>query len=290
VELGQPRALAVGADDTLYLSDAKGWIATVTPDGEVKRLAELPEPGAIAVDAARNCFVVTKNKVVKVTPAGKVTDFVGAEIAGAADGSGAASSFNRPLGLAIAADGTLFVHDTGNAKLRMVTPAGVVSTLPIAAAGTHGANAFDAGPIAIGPAGTLYLGGPGLAFAKVDLADRSHPVLTAIDVEPFTPGPRDVAPRVVEGLAVDAKGRPVFLDGRYLRQIDTSVAAHPKLLTLAGFGAFGGNTWLDGPGSTAGTGDLLAIAASPTHAGVYYFLEGSADLGQQRVRRLGLAP
>jgi hypothetical protein len=291
VELGLPRALAVATDDTLYVADGKGWISTVSPDGEVKRLVELPEPRAIAVDFDRTCYVATAHKIVKVGREGKVTDYVGAPIAGSADGTGAAASFNGPLGLAVTRDGNLFVHDTGNAKLRLVTPAGVVSTLNVAAAGTHGVGLFDAGPIALSPDGnTLYLAGPGVAFGRFDVTSRARPLLVPLVPEPFTPGANDVAPKAVEGLAADTKGRVAFLDGRYLRLVDPSIAGHTSFTTLAGFAAAQGKALPDGPGATAGTADLMAIAASPTQAGVYYFLEASPDGLQQRVRRLSIAP
>lgn len=55
--------------------------------------------------------------------------WAGAASSGTADGTGGAARFYFPSALAADAAGNLYVADTGNHTLRMVTPAGVVSTL-----------------------------------------------------------------------------------------------------------------------------------------------------------------
>ena len=64
---------------------------------------------------------------------GVVTTLAGSGVAGAADGTGTAATFNRPYG--ITTDGTnLYVADTGNNKIRQIVIAtGVVSSLTGAA-------------------------------------------------------------------------------------------------------------------------------------------------------------
>lgn len=66
----------------------------------------------------------------KITPSGVVTTFSGMGSAhpGSNDGVGTAASFNHPNGIAIDAQGNLYIADEGNNKIRKITQAGVVTT------------------------------------------------------------------------------------------------------------------------------------------------------------------
>lgn len=57
---------------------------------------------------------------------------------GAVDGTGTAALFSNPYGIAAGADGTLFVADQVNGKIRRVSSSGVVTTL--AGGGASGAE------------------------------------------------------------------------------------------------------------------------------------------------------
>ncbi len=81
-----------------------------------------------------------------LTPDGTVTTLAGAAgEKGSADGKGAAARFNSPRGLAVDAQGHVFVMDTGNHEVRKVAPDGTVTTV----AGKAGESGFIDGTSAL---------------------------------------------------------------------------------------------------------------------------------------------
>ena len=94
--------------------------------------ARFSYPHGIVADSAGNVFVSDfGNHVIrKITPEGVVTSFAGlAGSTGGTDGTGSAARFNHPGGLAIDANDNIIVADTYNHTIRVITPAGVVSTI-----------------------------------------------------------------------------------------------------------------------------------------------------------------
>jgi sugar lactone lactonase YvrE len=106
-----PKGLAHGPDGSIYVADSKNHtIRKVTPDGMVTTVAG--KPG----------------------------------IPGSADGVGADARFQTPMAVAADAHGNLYVSDLENYTIRVITPAGAVSTLA-GSAGVSG-NTDGVGPAA----------------------------------------------------------------------------------------------------------------------------------------------
>jgi len=151
---------------TLAQALANGTRTTISPS------VALVLPCGVAVDANTNLYVVdyAEHVVVGIDPLGNSWIVAGQYgLAGRADGTAAAASFNHPSGIAVDGLGNLFVADTGNNTIRRITPGptptqGTVSTIG-GLAGTAGfadgtgVNAHFSSPvgIALDPAGHLFV-------------------------------------------------------------------------------------------------------------------------------------
>jgi gliding motility-associated-like protein len=122
--------------------------------------ARFTQPHGIASDKNGNVYVADRlnNVIRKVTPGGAVTTFAGSGAAGAVDATGIAASFFEPYAVACDTAGNVYVADTKNFKIRMITPAGVVTT--VAGEGVFGTTN--------GPANVARFGYPAGIAVKPD--------------------------------------------------------------------------------------------------------------------------
>jgi sugar lactone lactonase YvrE len=128
-------------------------------------VARFADPYGVALDAAGNIYIADagdNNRIRKLTPGGATSTIAGGK-EGFADGPGAQAMFNTPSGIAIDAQGNLYVADTGNNAIRKVAPDGTVSTLAgSGVAGTADGKGREAqfnGPVgvAVGEDGVVYV-------------------------------------------------------------------------------------------------------------------------------------
>jgi sugar lactone lactonase YvrE/ribosomal protein S11 len=150
-----PGMLVADAAGNLYVGDSNG-IREVTTTGQVSTPFAEGGVTGLAPDGKGNFYFtrIPNNSIQRIAPDGTVSVMAGSQNAGFADGTGAAAGFNQPHGVAVDSLGNLFVADTGNATIRMITPAGVVTTLagnPGAkgSADGTGANASFTSPVGI---------------------------------------------------------------------------------------------------------------------------------------------
>ncbi len=180
VSFADPYGIAVGPDGTVYVVETSGHVLRrITADGTVTTLAgsgvagtsdgtgpaaQFDQPRGVAVAGDGTIYVADfgNNRIRKVTPNGTVTTLTGSD-ADHVDGPIAGAKFNAPTGIAVADDGTIYVGDTFNHRIRAISPGGVVSTL----AGTGAAGFADGagaaaqfnqpGGVTIGPAGDVFV-------------------------------------------------------------------------------------------------------------------------------------
>ncbi len=180
----KPTGVATDAAGNVYVADqVNQLIRKITPAGVVTTLASMAGtqgsangtgtaasfdlPGGVATDAAGNVYVADSGNhlIRKITPAGVVTTLAGmAGTFGIANGIGTAASFDIPAGVATDAAGNVYVADFLNHLIRIITPAGVVTTLAGMATvqgsanGTGTSASFNfPGGVATDAAGNVYV-------------------------------------------------------------------------------------------------------------------------------------
>jgi len=143
-----PYAVAADSNGMIYVADTGNYtVRAITPAGLVTTLAgsagmsgavdgtgaaaRFAFVAAIAADGHGNLYVADGPTIRKVTiPDGIVTTLAGmASAPDSVDGTGSAARFYSPEGIAIGGDGNVYVSDFGASNIRVVTPAGVVTTL-----------------------------------------------------------------------------------------------------------------------------------------------------------------
>jgi len=151
-KFSDPFGMVIDRQGNLYLADAgehnrilkinKAGIATVLAgsdegylDNELKdgklSAAKFNTPSGLAIDKKGNIYVAdTGNHVIrKIEPNGKVSTLAGNGQAGFRDGAAAQAQFNGPIGVAVDTNGKVYVADTYNDKIRVISPDGQVHTI-----------------------------------------------------------------------------------------------------------------------------------------------------------------
>ena len=211
-------------------------------DGGPATSATLSSPAAIALDATGNLYIADTghNRIRRVSLDGSISTVAGNGSASGALGDGGpatSASLSLPTGIALDAQGNLYIADSGHARIRVVS-SGIVTT--VAGNGT-----------------TAYSGDGGLA------------TLSGVG---STPG--YIVPSVVvyapEGLALDGNGALYIADQAHGRV--RVLTADGNINTIAGNGPGNGSTGDNGPATSAGLGCTCGVALGA--GGKVYIADG----------------
>jgi len=321
-----PEGVAVDGAGDLYVADSyNNTIRKVTPGGVVTTVAgsagnsgsangtgaaaRFNRPQGVAVDDDGNVYVAdTDNHTIrKVTTAGVVTTLAGsAGASGSTNGAGSAARFYRPNGVAVDADGNVYVADSGNHIIRRVTSDGVVTTF----AGIAGEQGSEDGPIAVArfqdPQG-VAVNGAGNVFVTDYMNNTIRMVtpegeVTTIGGLPNHPGNKDgvgTASRftVPRGVAT-GPGGTVFVTDPSTQRITRGAPGGevvPTLTTAPASGvtvtaaATGGDVISDGGAALSERGVVYSTEPNPTLATGAKLIAGSG-VGSFAIELSGLAP
>jgi trimeric autotransporter adhesin len=275
-------------------------ISTVAGNGRIQ-LSGLGGPGvnaglvslrSVTADTAGNVYFSESyfNQVLRIGLDGTITVVAGNATAGFSGDNGQAASaqLNNPNGLAVDTAGNLYIADTGNARIRKVNPAGVISTF--AGDGRTGFSG-DGGPalsaelggvsgLAFDTAGNLYFSQIGSHLVRVIRANNTVAAVAGKGTAGFS-GDNGAATAAdlssPGGLAVDSQGNVFIADTQNSRI--RKVTSGGIISTVAGTSS----TQFNGDGIAATTATLaLPNDVAVDSANNLYI----ADSGRGRLRRV----
>jgi len=165
-----PHDVAVTADGAIYIADtencrvrrvlpATGVIDTVAGSGDCASDGDDGpatdaglQPWAVAVDAEGRVLVADRLhcRLQRVEVGGAITTLAGADVCGYAGDGGPANeaTLNAPSDIAVAADGAVYIADTGSCRIRRIGGDGEIATVAgngVCAPGGDGGPATSAG-------------------------------------------------------------------------------------------------------------------------------------------------
>lgn len=179
-QLLAPSGVAVDPSGKIYIADQGNNVIRVVSNGTISTLGyadnnalKLYTPAGVAVDAAGDLFIADKgnHRIVEVTPADVWTVVAGNGTSGFSgdNGPAAKAQLSFPGAVAVDAAGQLYIADSLNSRIRLVSTSGIITTIAgtgrPAYSGDGGlatsAALFDPPGLAVDSAGNVYIADAG---------------------------------------------------------------------------------------------------------------------------------
>ena len=240
-------------------------------------------PFGIAVDGSGNIFVADmfNNLVRRITPAGVVSALAGTfDNDAVVDGTGSAAAMGYPEGIAVDANGVIFVTDAQNHVVRRITAAGVVTTIAGSVGQSGAANGVGAvarfnqpSGLAVESSGTIVVADSGNhVIRRINAAGTASTVSGVLATQGSSDGPRSTARfSSPGGVTLTEAGDLVVTDTRnHTLRVITPTGVVSTLAGSPGIAGHVGGTgsvvrFSSPTGVAAGPGRILYVADSGNH-------------------------
>jgi trimeric autotransporter adhesin len=233
----------LSAQQTYTISTIAGGAPPFTPATAAS--ASIGQPQRVATDSGGNVYFSSDNSVFKMDAGGTLTLVAGNSRGGhSGDGGPAvAAQLNQPQGIAIDKSGNIYIADSANNRVRIVTPDGLINNF---AGDGNAAYAGDNGPavhaelyrptgLAVDSSGNLYIADSGSFVVRKITTDGNIATFAGNNLRGFAgDGGSAVGAQLSEpeDVAVDSSGNVYIADtdNNSVRKVDSS----GNITTVAG--------------------------------------------------------
>jgi len=315
--LSRPRSVAVSSDGGLVIADTQNHrIRAVAPDGTITTLAGTGAPGYsgdfqpataarlefpdhLAIDGSGNIYFAdsSRQRVRRIGTTGFIQTVAGTgETGDSGDGESAlAATFGDIRGLAVDADGRVYVSDAFANRIRRFVPGGNIEAF--AGTGVSGfsgdqgpalqAEIKTPGPLAVDLTGTLYLVDRGNRRLRSVTPEGIITTVAGADASCcYSAGADALSVRLpqADGLAIDNDGS-IFLSGSgiFARSTVYKIETDGRLWPLV----VSNNPGFEGDGGPAALAELNEVKGLAVDAMGNVYL---ADMLNHRIRQLAPNP
>ncbi len=316
--LYEPWGVAVDGEENLYIADyrnhrirkvtaATSAISTIAGTGVNSFSGEngagasagLSFPMGVAADAAGTVYIAdTNNQRIRKLAAGIINTVAGSGGTagyGGDGGEGPGALLNVPNAVAVSAGGALYIADTSNHRVRVVSPPTVATRVIRTIAGTGTAGYNGDGPatgaqlqypfgVAVDPAGNVYIAdSSNQRIRKIAAGTGALSTVAGTGIAGFTGDGLATAVRLAApaGVATDGGGN-LFIADESNHRVRKLTVATGVLTTIAGTGAAGA-AGDNGPATAAQLNRPRAVALDA--AGNVFI----ADFSNHKIRKIDIA-